>query len=105
MFEHVLYLVSLIGALTCLGLIDYRWRLVFFKNPKAAAKVLAFGILFFVAWDASGIALGIFYSGHSRFMTNVYLGLNFPLEELFFLGLLCYLPMLAYEGLERRKHV
>ena len=105
MFESLAYLFSLLIALGCLALIDKRWKLVFYSQPKAAAKALAVGVLFFIIWDASGIGLNIFFSGHSRFMTNIYLGPNFPIEELFFLILLNYLPMLVYEGLGRRRRV
>jgi hypothetical protein len=53
-------------------------------------------VLFFLAWDLAGIGLGIFFRGETSFMTGVQLAPELPIEELFFLVLLCYLSMNAY---------
>jgi lycopene cyclase domain-containing protein len=102
MFERYSYLLSLLVALGCLVLIDHRWRLVLFAHFKAAWQTLICGMVFFVGWDIGGIALNIFYSGRSRFMSGLYVGSNFPVEELFFLLILNYTPLLLWEGLTRR---
>lgn len=97
------YLMSLIGALGCLMVIDRRWRLVFWKDARRAWRTISLGWLGFVCWDALGIAGDIFYRGESPYLTGVVLGPEFPLEEAFFLLLLVYLPLLLWEGLKRRK--
>ena len=105
MYSHLYYLIALVVSLSGLLHLDQRYHLVFWQNARAAAKVLAVGMALFIAWDASGIAVGIFYSGHSQYMSNLYLGPNFPLEEILFLAILNYTPMLVYEALTRRRHV
>ena len=47
-------------------------------------------------WDLAGIGLGIFFRGEPGLLTGVQLAPELPLEELFFLALLCYLTMNAY---------
>jgi lycopene cyclase domain-containing protein len=97
MFEHGTYLITLLLVIGSLVLMDFRWKLVLFANFAAAWRTLLCSILFFVVWDACGISLHIFYSGHSRFMLNRYLAPNFPIEEIFFLLILSYLPLLIWE--------
>ena len=77
-------------------LLDRRFTLFFWQDAKRASLVLAVGVLFFLAWDVAGIDLGIFFRGETNFMTGIQLAPELPLEELFFLILLCYLTMNAY---------
>ena len=97
----VLYLVSLAVALTGMVMLDRRFRLFFWCDARRAAIVLLAGLTFFVAWDLSGIGLGIFFRGETSFMTGLVLAPEFPLEELFFLTLLCYLTMNLFGFLSR----
>ncbi len=97
----VLYLVSLAVALTGMVMLDRRFRLFFWRDARRAAIVLLAGLAFFVAWDLSGIGLGIFFRGETSFMTGLVLAPEFPLEELFFLTLLCYLTMNLFGFLSR----
>lgn len=102
MFEHSLYLLSLLLSLLSLSLIDRRYRLVLWRRPSVGAPVLVLSLVFFLSWDAAGIALSIFFSGDSPYMLGVYLAPEFPPEELLFLSLLTYLPLLITTWLERR---
>lgn len=95
----VLYLIGLLGALAGMVVLDLRYRLFFGRAPLRAAFVLVLGIAFFVAWDAAGIGLGIFFRGTSSLLVGVQLAPELPLEELFFLTLLCYLTMNLYGAL------
>ncbi len=95
---NVLYLAALAGALVSMALLDHRYRLFFWRSPVRAAIVLGIGLAFFIAWDAFGIALGIFARGESAFMSGIVLAPEFPLEELFFLTFLCYLTMVILMG-------
>ncbi|MES2169807.1 MAG: lycopene cyclase domain-containing protein [Actinomycetota bacterium] len=89
----ILYLLALAIALTGMVLLDRRFRLFFWRSARRATLVLAVGVLFFLGWDLSGIGLGIFFRGETPFMTGIVLAPELPLEELFFLTLLCYLTM------------
>ncbi|HEY0258593.1 MAG TPA: lycopene cyclase domain-containing protein [Lacisediminihabitans sp.] len=96
----VVYLLCLVAALGCLVLIDRRYRLVFWRDARRGAVVLAVGLVFFLAWDLLGIGLGIFSRGETAFMSGVLLAPELPVEELFFLLFLCYLTMVLVLGTE-----
>jgi lycopene cyclase domain-containing protein len=98
-----LYLAALAIALTGMVLLDRRFRLFFWAAPRRAALVLLVGVAFFVAWDLAGIGLGVFFRGETPFMTGLQVAPELPLEELFFLALLCYLTMNLYGSLTRRS--
>jgi lycopene cyclase domain-containing protein len=104
----VLYLLALLVSLTGMIVLDREFRLFFWRSPRAAAVVLAVGVLFFLAWDVVGISLGVFYRGETNFMTGILVAPELPLEEVFFLTFLCYLVMNALQGarmlLERRRN-
>ena len=63
--------------------------------------MLTFGVLFFLIWDLAGITLGIFFRGNPGLLTGIQLSPELPLEELFFLTLLCYLTMNTVSALEQ----
>ena len=92
----VLYLLALLVALTGMVVLDRRFRLFFWDSPRRAAIVLIVGVVFFLVWDLAGIGLGIFFRGETSFMTGVQVAPELPLEEVFFLTLLCYLAMNLY---------
>jgi lycopene cyclase domain-containing protein len=94
----VAYLLALSVSLTGMIVLDRKFGLFFWRAPRAAAVVLAAGVLFFLAWDLVGIGSGIFYRGQTLFMTGLQLAPELPVEELFFLIFLCYLFMNALQG-------
>ena len=91
-----LYLGALLVSLAGMVVLDLRFRLFFAIAPVRAAIVLALGIAFFVVWDLAGIGAGIFFRGNPGLLTGVQVAPELPLEELFFLALLCYLTMNLY---------
>ena len=95
------YLAGLLAAIGCMVLVDARWRLVFWRAPVAAAVTVAAGVAFFLAWDAAGILLGVFFRGGSSIVTGVELAPELPLEEPVFLAFLCYLTLVLVLGVER----
>ena len=99
----LLYLLALLIALTGMVVLDRRFHLFFWAAPRRAALVLLVGVAFFVAWDLAGIGLGIFFRGETSFMTGLQVAPELPVEELFFLTLLCYLTMNLYAFVSRRK--
>lgn len=96
------YLVGLIFSLSGMLLLDYRYRLALFYDAHRTFLTVAIGVLLFTAWDILGIALGIFFSGKSAYMSGVYLGSEFPVEELLFLIFLCYFTLIMYRLGETR---
>ena len=80
------YLVGIIFSFLGMVVLDFRHRLA--------------------VWDIFGISLGIFLSGHSPYMSGVYLFPEFPLEELFFLLFLSYFSLVVYRaGVKRWRHI
>lgn len=101
----ILYLAALLLSLGCMALLDWRFSLFFWRDALRAAIVLVVGVVFFVAWDLAGIGLDIFFRGETEIMTGVLLAPELPLEEVFFLALLCYLTMNVYGWFSRRRAV
>jgi lycopene cyclase domain-containing protein len=100
---NFIYLGSLLVSLAGLAALDRKHKLAFAKNPKAATIAIAIPYLIFVIWDAAGIALGIFFKGQSQFLTGIMIAPEFPIEELFFLALLCYTTLIASTWFARTK--
>lgn len=90
------YLGALLISITGMVVLDRRFRLFFWRDARRAAIVLPLGVIFFLIWDLGGIFLGVFFRGVTDFMTGVLVGPELPLEEVFFLTLLCYNTMIAY---------
>jgi len=97
----ILYLVALAVALTGMVVLDRRFRLFFWADAPRAAAVLGLGVVFFLVWDLFGIGAGIFFRGETSFMTGLVIAPELPIEEVFFLALLCYLTMNAYAAAGR----
>ena len=95
------YLIALAIALFGMVSLDRRFRLFFWQAPRTAAIVLVTGVAFFLVWDLAGIGSGIFFRGETDFMTGLQVAPELPVEEIFFLTLLCYLTMNAYSAAVR----
>lgn len=93
---RMLYLLSLLAAIGSFLAIDRRWKLAFFAQARRTMLTIALAMPLFIAWDLLGVGLGIFFEGGSPYMTGVFLLPHFPLEELFFLFLLTYMPLVLY---------
>ncbi|MEO7122003.1 MAG: lycopene cyclase domain-containing protein [Lacisediminihabitans sp.] len=98
-----LYLATLLVAIACMALIDHRFRLLFWRDARRAAIVIALGLAFLLVWDFFGIGLGIFFRGETAIMTGVLLAPELPLEEPFFLVFLCYLTMVLITGVDQLR--
>ena len=93
-----LYLAALLFSLMGMVLLDRRFGLFFWSDARRAAIVLPAGVIFFLLWDLAGIGLGIFFRGPSPLVTGILVAPEVPLEEIFFLTLLCYLTMNVFAG-------
>lgn len=98
----LLYLLALLIALTGMVMLDRRFRLFFWQDRRRATIVLVAGVLFFFAWDLAGVGGGIFFRGETAFMTGLQVAPEVPVEEVFFLALLCYLTMNVYGWFTRK---
>lgn len=101
------YLGALLLSLGGLALLDRRFTLAFWAAPRRAALTVGVGVALFLAWDLVGLALGIFARGDSPHMTGLLLAPELPVEEAFFLTLLCYCALLAWRALDTwtgRRH-
>ena len=102
-----IYLLAILISAAGIAVIDARWKLAAFRSPGRTAAAVAIGVVFFLAWDAVGIATGVFLKGDSPLYTGVDLAPELPLEELFFLMFLCYLALVVWAAalriLERRS--
>lgn len=100
---NFIYLACLLFSLVGLALLDWRFKLAFSRNWKAAATAIAVPYLIFVIWDFAGINLGIFFKGESKLLTGIMVAPHFPVEELFFLGVLCYTTLILTTSIARLK--
>jgi lycopene cyclase domain-containing protein len=96
-----LYLVGLLVSIAGLVALDLRSKLFLGAAPLRAVVVLVVGVAAFLCWDAAGVGLGIFFEGPSRLLTGIDLAPQIPLEELFFLVLLCLSAMEAFALTQR----
>ena len=101
-----LYLGAILLSAAGVALLDRRWSLAGWRSPVRTGVAVAIGTGFFLAWDAAGIAAGVFVKGESPLLIGIDLAPHLPLEEPFFLAFLCYLALVSWaaalRGLERR---
>lgn len=95
------YLIGLLIGITGMAIIDWRYKLAFWLDKRRTLLTVTIAVLIFIIWDILGITLGIFFHGGSQFSLPIRLLPEFPLEELFFLILLCYCTLVIYQGVRR----
>ena len=96
-----LYLGGLLLSIAGLVFLDLKVKLFLGAAPRRAATVLAIGVVGFLLWDAAGVGLGIFFEGRNDLLVGIDLAPQIPLEELFFLMLLCLSAMEAFALAQR----
>jgi len=95
LLSHWAYLFLLIISIVGLSLADWRYRLAWWHNRNATlwAIVVSYSIL--LLGDIAGIGLRIF-STNQTYVSGLYVMTpNLPIEEFFFLYLLCYVTLLV----------
>ena len=103
--QHWFYLLGLLVSISGLLVIDYRFKLAMWHNTRLALTTIACGVAIFIVWDLIGIGTGIFFKGTGEYMLPFELLPEFPIEELFFLFLLCYVTLLLYRGFGRWQRI
>ena len=96
-----LYLAAILVSAAGVALLDRRWRLAAWRTPGRTAAAVGIGTAFFLAWDAVGIAAGVFVKGESALLIGLDLAPHLPLEEPFFLAFLSYLALVLHAGAMR----
>ncbi|MDI2098861.1 lycopene cyclase domain-containing protein [Ruicaihuangia caeni] len=92
-----LLLISLMGSL----LVDARFSLFLWREPRRAAVVLLIGFVFFLTWDLVGIGSGVFLHLDSAWSSGILVAPHLPIEELVFLLFFCHLSMVLLTGSSR----
>lgn len=87
---NLAYLICLLISLAGLTALDWRFKLCFFANAKRWAIALGASIVLFAVVDLIAVAGGMFIDGKSPFATGLFLPGRMPMEEPFFLALMCY---------------
>ena len=95
------YLAALLLALACIALVDHRWRLVLWSDPRRGAVVLVAGVVFFLAWDLLAVHFGFYRRSGSHLMTGLQIAPEVPVEELFFVLFLCYVTLVLHTLVDR----
>jgi lycopene cyclase domain-containing protein len=95
------YLAAILASSAGVAALDARWRLAAWYAPGRTALAVAIGTVFFLAWDAVGIATGVFVKGDSVALLGIDLAPQLPIEEPFFLACLSYLALVAWGAAER----
>lgn len=98
---NLVYLGLLTFSLVGMTLFDYKFKLAFWVAPLRATLTMISGILAFLIWDIAGIVTGTFFVGNPAALSGIYLGPELPLEEIFFLTLLCYSALQAFIAAQR----
>lgn len=91
-----LYLLFLVLSFAGIATLDVRFRLVMAHQPRRAVIAVAIGTAFFLAWDAVGIATGVFVRGDSPLLLGWDLAPHLPVEEPVFLAFLSYLALVLH---------
>ena len=95
------YLIALIVSIGGMTLIDWRYRLAWWANRQATAWTIALVYALLLAADVVGITWQIFAT-NSTYVTGIYfITPNLPIEEFFFLYLLCHCVLVAYRAEEK----
>lgn len=96
------YLAGLLVGITGMAIIDWRYKLAFWRDRRRTLLTLGICMGVFIVWDILGIMFGIFFHGGSELTLPLRLLPEFPLEELFFLLLLCYCTLVIYQGVSTK---
>jgi lycopene cyclase domain-containing protein len=95
------YLAVLLISIFGMVILDWKFKLAFFRDLRVSAVTLLLGVAMFSTWDYMGIQEGIFFRGSGQWMTGLQLFAEYPIEELFFLILLNYLCLNILEFARR----
>lgn len=96
------YLAVLVISLVGVWLLDRRHKLAFFFDARRSLIAMVPAYLGFLIWDLIGISQGIFFRGTGSALVGITLAPELPIEELFFLALLCYSTLVIIRLVEKK---
>ena len=96
-----IYLGLLVFSEIGVNFLDFRFKLALGHSLRAGLLALGSGVGFFLLWDLAGISAGIFFEGAKGLLCGVQLAPQLPLEELFFLLLLCHSTLVLFATVSR----
>ena len=96
-----IYLFILVLSLGGLYLLDRTHKLAFTVDAKRSLLSMLPAYILFLVWDIAGIASGIFFRGENTLLTGIQVFPEFPIEELLFLGLLCYSTLIVFTWVQK----
>jgi lycopene cyclase domain-containing protein len=96
-----IYLLILVLSLGGLYLLDRTHNLAFSVDAKRSLLSMVPAYILFLVWDIAGIASGIFFRGENTLLTGIQIFPEFPIEELFFLALLCYSTLIVFTWVQK----
>jgi lycopene cyclase domain-containing protein len=97
----LIYLGLLLFSELGVATLDFRFKLALGHSLRAGLLALGSGLAFFLVWDLAGINAGIFFEGAKQLLCGVELAPQLPLEELFFLLLLCHTTLVLFATVSR----
>ena len=95
------YLLILVASLAGLYLLDRTHKLAFTVDAKRSLLSMVPAYVLFLIWDIAGIASGIFFRGENSLLTGIQVFPEFPIEELFFLAVLCYSALITFTWVQK----
>lgn len=92
------YLAALLVSMAGMAIIDRRWRLALWHDPRRTLVAVAASTLVLLAWDLVAISVDLFRIGESAGMTGIELAPHMPVEEPVFLVFLSYISIVLWRA-------
>lgn len=90
------YLGALLVSIAGMLIIDWRYKLAFWHDKRRASLTILASVVCFLLLDCLHIFNDVFFAGGSRYYLPTRLLPEVPIEELFFLFLLCHTALVVY---------
>lgn len=91
-----LYLLCGLASLAGMVLLDLRWRLFLFADPRRAVPVLVLGAASLLLVDLVAIRHGFYRRGEGPLLSGLEVAPHLPVEEIVFVIFLCQLTMVLH---------
>ena len=93
-----MYLLGILVSIAGMATLDWRYKLAYFADRKRTILTVVICTGVFVLWDLMAIRQGVFIYGNSQYSLPFTIVPEFPVEEIFFLTLLCYCTLVIYNA-------
>jgi len=104
-YNNNFYISVLVLSIVGMLLADWKYQLAFWFDWKSSIKSIGAVMALLLIFDIIGVFQNIFTT-NQKYVIGIYFGTpNLPIEELFFLFMLCYVTLLVFRVLLKRSHV